>query len=719
MTESVILDPFDTFTYAIIGPISMIASFLLILAHSWYKELRQKPGDLILMIAVSEFFLSLHWTTSAVYTSWITFDYDDDSIFCLANSYVAVTAATLDSLYNIWFMCYIWFAIRSSLSACKWKQAYVHLISFVITGVVVLFKRNQLGRNSNGTCSTMLTVKDMITGSYLILFTMAISSYVYYSTKKYLAFQGSQQSRLRRDFLNYYGSYIKALVSISSLYFISTVIQAMIKIRFGDTHINDIRGPWGVALNVSKIGNCVKVLMPTLMFFIRIRDPLLSKLVFNPLRKDAATAIRSHRVTAMHSQLPHVDLNLHHHNSASSSDTETPLRKEKAEAWTNELLTLEDREETSWINLVPTRQKEHFARTMLASLYHYFSGNMRYQSGIKLVNSGKITKNAAKELDSCTIKGEKMMADLNIVESILNCKVTFYAPRLFKHIIVTAPSDINFRDSLSLEFNAEVVSKMGKSQVGDGGASGELMFCTHDSRLIAKTITKQEYRVFKAILFKYTRYVMSHPNTLICRKFALVQLQLTDIGKSVYFVLMENLFWFNSSSILRKYDLKGSTYGRKVLPEYDDFDKMKKCGKTLKDIDFINIEREVSFKETSGRSEFIRQVKLDSMFFKRHMIIDYSMILAVVDRNKVDMVEASLKIGSVRLIKTAKEGIVVVAGIIDYFQLFTIGKSAERFFKRLIKCNPNLETSSQPPPKYYERFIDFTNLYFKYSSMSD
>lgn len=44
-------------------------------------------------------------------------------------------------------------------------------------------------------------------------------------------------------------------------------------------------------------------------------------------------------------------------------------------------------------------------------------------------------------------------------------------------------------------------------------------------------------------------------------------------------------------------------------------------------------------------------------------------------------------------------------GIIDYFQLYNFQKASERFFKRLMKCNPKLDTSSQPPLIYSKRFI--------------
>lgn len=46
-------------------------------------------------------------------------------------------------------------------------------------------------------------------------------------------------------------------------------------------------------------------------------------------------------------------------------------------------------------------------------------------------------------------------------------------------------------------------------------------------------------------------------------------------------------------------------------------------------------------------------------------------------------------------------------GIIDYFQLYDYKKAFERFIKRLAKCNPRLDTSSQPPKIYATRFLNF------------
>jgi hypothetical protein len=46
-------------------------------------------------------------------------------------------------------------------------------------------------------------------------------------------------------------------------------------------------------------------------------------------------------------------------------------------------------------------------------------------------------------------------------------------------------------------------------------------------------------------------------------------------------------------------------------------------------------------------------------------------------------------------------------GIIDYFQLYDMQKSLEKWSKRLIKCERRLDTSSQDCELYANRFIAF------------
>lgn len=75
-----------------------------------------------------------------------------------------------------------------------------------------------------------------------------------------------------------------------------------------------------------------------------------------------------------------------------------------------------------------------------------------------------------------------------------------------------------------------------------------------------------------------------------------------------------------------------------------------------------------------------------------------------------DPAEKAKLLGSYRVYQQTtaeKKHLAYVIGLIDYFQLYTFGKSAERCIKRFIKCNSKLETSSQPPDKYAERFMNY------------
>lgn len=49
----------------------------------------------------------------------------------------------------------------------------------------------------------------------------------------------------------------------------------------------------------------------------------------------------------------------------------------------------------------------------------------------------------------------------------------------------------------------------------------------------------------------------------------------------------------------------------------------------------------------------------------------------------------------------------IIIGVIDYFQKYTISKILEKYSKKLINFNFNLDTSSQNPEYYSHRFLKF------------
>lgn len=720
MTDHAVLDVFDTYTYFLLSPISMGFSFMLILAHLWYRELREKPGDLILMIAICEFFLSIHYTGSAIYTNWlINRDYEDDSWFCISNSYLSVAAATGSAAYDFCLLILIWYEVRADVSRPSIKQWYFHVFALGVVGSVVGLKAffGQLGRNINGTCSTTLDLRDFITLSYFTLAIMILSIVVTKSAKKQIAMEGDFQVRVKRDFLNYYEAYIKTFLLITVLYFLSNLIQIIVKLANPKKDLDKLRDIYGQLLLASRIANSFKVTMPTLMFFIRIKDPLLASVIFRPLRKDIRTVISEHQKERQ-TQRDNLMLALKTEGSENYKEL-----SEMSKRWRDELVINEEVEGLGWINLMSKTQKENFARTFVAVLMKYFErGSGIRDSVVKSFHSDhdgrKVTGNIgvaedSKESISFSLNGKKMMDHLSMRDAILDCDVTMYAPSLFGKVVDTCPKKIDFGRSLNLLANADEIRKCAEKsdKKQGGGASGELFITTHDRQLLIKTIKESEVIVFKQFIKEYANYLAQNQKSQICRKFALVKIFIKNLGKSVFYVLMENLFPFEKTGLRRVYDIKGSQYSRKVFKDdYSKFAKEEPYGKTLKETDFINIDQKLSIKNQAARDSFISQITEDSKFFLKHKIMDYSLVFFITKKEPL-MGGLEGDLSDWRIIELEDSELVIVTGIIDYFQRYNFSKAFERFWKRVTNCKPNLQTSSQPPDIYSSRFINFIALH--------
>lgn len=105
------------------------------------------------------------------------------------------------------------------------------------------------------------------------------------------------------------------------------------------------------------------------------------------------------------------------------------------------------------------------------------------------------------------MSGDLLKEDLNTERSILDCKFTIYSPNHFRDIIDSAWQKVNLRYSLDVNLNEEKIKKAGES---GGGASGELFMFTHDSKLILKTATLSDVKVFQEILTSYKDHFKSN-----------------------------------------------------------------------------------------------------------------------------------------------------------------------------------------------------------------
>lgn len=97
------------------------------------------------------------------------------------------------------------------------------------------------------------------------------------------------------------------------------------------------------------------------------------------------------------------------------------------------------------------------------------------------------------------------------------------------------------------------------------GRSGSFFYQTHDNKYLLKTIPKKEFVFLRTILQNYYEHMSKQPNSLIVRICGVYRIKRFFDGakeKSIYFICMENIF-AGDLKILERYDLKGSSVGRK------------------------------------------------------------------------------------------------------------------------------------------------------------
>ena len=97
------------------------------------------------------------------------------------------------------------------------------------------------------------------------------------------------------------------------------------------------------------------------------------------------------------------------------------------------------------------------------------------------------------------------------------------------------------------------------SELCSEGKSGSFFYYSADGKYMVKTISHTEHRFFRKILAGYYSHIVTNPDTMLVRFLGAHQIRFgkhSKIGsKSIYF--FETPF-----KIQRRYDLKGSWYGR-------------------------------------------------------------------------------------------------------------------------------------------------------------
>jgi|FrelakmetLWP11LW_1041352.scaffolds.fasta_scaffold119224_1 hypothetical protein len=115
-------------------------------------------------------------------------------------------------------------------------------------------------------------------------------------------------------------------------------------------------------------------------------------------------------------------------------------------------------------------------------------------------------------------------------------------------------------NSFNPELNQKQVFKSGEGS----GKSGSFFFKTHDEKFMIKTINASELKIMLNILPSYIKHHLKYPDSLISKIFGVFTIRRKGMSP-VILCLMENTVQLKNPKMLRyKFDLKGSTHGRKT-----------------------------------------------------------------------------------------------------------------------------------------------------------
>jgi len=155
------------------------------------------------------------------------------------------------------------------------------------------------------------------------------------------------------------------------------------------------------------------------------------------------------------------------------------------------------------------------------------------------------------------------------------------------------------------------------SQALASGKSSSWFFCSEDGSLLVKTCSEKEKKTMLRILPSYLEYVEERGKTSLLPQFYGMYTVKFDGARPLSFIVMN--YWFASSkNIQRRFDLKGSTFGRRASER--ELAKGQEC--IYKDNDFT--ERDAT--RTRHCDVILDALRHDCAFLEKHRLLDYSLV---------------------------------------------------------------------------------------------
>jgi 1-phosphatidylinositol-3-phosphate 5-kinase len=237
------------------------------------------------------------------------------------------------------------------------------------------------------------------------------------------------------------------------------------------------------------------------------------------------------------------------------------------------------------------------------------------------------------------------------------------------------------------------LTRFTKWKSNSGGKSKALFFKSQDNKLLFKSVSKQEFKMFIDTAGQYfhhnARYLFHKMPSALAKVLGAFKIKIRHQTKEKYYLLlMENVFYGidKKNPFTKTYDLKGSLINRYITKT-----QMKKQ-EVLLDSNFKeDFNGEPIVLDRSVYELLNLAVHNDTFFLSSINVIDYSLLVVMSDIGELDS----------RLLKV---------GIIDYSRQYTWDKKLEHVVKLIINGLNNPTIIS--PNNYRDRFNSAIASYF-------
>lgn len=208
-----------------------------------------------------------------------------------------------------------------------------------------------------------------------------------------------------------------------------------------------------------------------------------------------------------------------------------------------------------------------------------------------------------------------------------------------------------------------------------------------------------------------------YPDSLVCRYCGLHAVRLSPEQRWITILVQINVARPKRQQLETNliYDVKGSTFSRKVLSHSSRESVRRLCAATEPDA-ITGRDLDMTAKldlGAEGKALMTSVLSQDVSFLNRLGLMDYSLLIAIAikpRRSAHDDVSSRPR-PRARELRSAVKGqfcgvdCEATFGIIDILQQYDLGKRIETFYKVYALRNPLWNVSSAPPDVYAQRFL--------------